>query len=570
MSFRIPAGYSSSPLRLDSPPTLAFTVHTNRSRTQRGGGLSRTHTVEEHTHPSESSPSTSLEPIQYDTHLVPGRNEGEDDGEGGEDRSNIGTLPPTRSPPSTAQGYPDKAMKCPLSDTPTITTPVSVLYGRSMPNLGHNMSMSVYVGNTASNTRKAHKQRGRREDRCSAWPWSEHDGVLVPVSGVLSIYMRVHHTFDLHLTYYFLLLLHTFSGGDILRKCLLSCRYEMSQNDYAYHHWEECTPRDDHTYSFNTSKALVPRSSSGHVTTHSAAHTTHQFVDPLHGSSVFITHIAHGRSFALELPPEDFSPLPRLTRSSSQYLSPPRQHVLEEFCAPRNEETSFIYRDTGRRTEDNESLHCPANESNSLSRPPSPSVHSPLPPTASYLHDAALLGGVLYQMSTVMEAVMRGDSVFQISLLVLSLLIEILRTTLWVIALVGICVIGIAWLLGREEWIWSGMRYTLQRLMVVVEGPHTSPLSRPSEATPASTSSNSGKKVYVTTSGGSEESGGGKDTRLNQLVIFDKEELGRGSNGTVVLRGLLEGKRHVAVKKMLSRFQSTIDRCVDSFDMICN
>ena len=44
------------------------------------------------------------------------------------------------------------------------------------------------------------------------------------------------------------------------------------------------------------------------------------------------------------------------------------------------------------------------------------------------------------------------------------------------------------------------------------------------------------------------------------LQIFKDKELGRGSNGTVVLQGILEGKRAVAVKKMLSRFQKTVQR----------
>jgi hypothetical protein len=40
------------------------------------------------------------------------------------------------------------------------------------------------------------------------------------------------------------------------------------------------------------------------------------------------------------------------------------------------------------------------------------------------------------------------------------------------------------------------------------------------------------------------------------LEIFHEQELGRGSNGTVVLRGLFEGRRHVAVKKMVARFHN--------------
>jgi len=44
------------------------------------------------------------------------------------------------------------------------------------------------------------------------------------------------------------------------------------------------------------------------------------------------------------------------------------------------------------------------------------------------------------------------------------------------------------------------------------------------------------------------------------LEIYHDKELGRGSNGTVVLEGVLEGKRSVAVKKMLSRFQKTVER----------
>lgn len=46
----------------------------------------------------------------------------------------------------------------------------------------------------------------------------------------------------------------------------------------------------------------------------------------------------------------------------------------------------------------------------------------------------------------------------------------------------------------------------------------------------------------------------------SSLEIYHDKELGRGSNGTVVLEGLLEGKRSVAVKKMLSRFQKTVER----------
>jgi hypothetical protein len=42
----------------------------------------------------------------------------------------------------------------------------------------------------------------------------------------------------------------------------------------------------------------------------------------------------------------------------------------------------------------------------------------------------------------------------------------------------------------------------------------------------------------------------------HNLEIFHEEELGRGSNGTVVLRGLFEGRRHVAVKKMVARFHN--------------
>lgn len=44
------------------------------------------------------------------------------------------------------------------------------------------------------------------------------------------------------------------------------------------------------------------------------------------------------------------------------------------------------------------------------------------------------------------------------------------------------------------------------------------------------------------------------------LEIFHDKELGRGSNGTVVLEGVLEGKRSVAVKKMLARFHKTVER----------
>lgn len=40
----------------------------------------------------------------------------------------------------------------------------------------------------------------------------------------------------------------------------------------------------------------------------------------------------------------------------------------------------------------------------------------------------------------------------------------------------------------------------------------------------------------------------------HNLEIFHQHEIGRGSNGTVVFRGLFEGRRHVAVKKMVARF----------------
>lgn len=40
----------------------------------------------------------------------------------------------------------------------------------------------------------------------------------------------------------------------------------------------------------------------------------------------------------------------------------------------------------------------------------------------------------------------------------------------------------------------------------------------------------------------------------HNLEIFHEIEIGRGSNGTVVFRGLFEGRRHVAVKKMVARF----------------
>ena len=40
----------------------------------------------------------------------------------------------------------------------------------------------------------------------------------------------------------------------------------------------------------------------------------------------------------------------------------------------------------------------------------------------------------------------------------------------------------------------------------------------------------------------------------HNLEIFREHEIGRGSNGTVVYRGLFEGRRHVAVKKMVSKF----------------
>lgn len=40
----------------------------------------------------------------------------------------------------------------------------------------------------------------------------------------------------------------------------------------------------------------------------------------------------------------------------------------------------------------------------------------------------------------------------------------------------------------------------------------------------------------------------------HNLEIFHEYEIGRGSNGTVVFRGLFEGRRHVAVKKMVARF----------------
>jgi hypothetical protein len=42
----------------------------------------------------------------------------------------------------------------------------------------------------------------------------------------------------------------------------------------------------------------------------------------------------------------------------------------------------------------------------------------------------------------------------------------------------------------------------------------------------------------------------------HNLQIFHDQELGHGSYGTVVLRGLFEGRRHVAVKKMVSRFHN--------------
>jgi hypothetical protein len=42
----------------------------------------------------------------------------------------------------------------------------------------------------------------------------------------------------------------------------------------------------------------------------------------------------------------------------------------------------------------------------------------------------------------------------------------------------------------------------------------------------------------------------------HNLQIFHDQELGHGSYGTVVLRGLFEGRRHVAVKKMVARFHN--------------
>lgn len=47
-----------------------------------------------------------------------------------------------------------------------------------------------------------------------------------------------------------------------------------------------------------------------------------------------------------------------------------------------------------------------------------------------------------------------------------------------------------------------------------------------------------------------------KPHQHHNLEIFHDQELGRGSNGTVVLRGLFEGRRHVAVKKMVARFHN--------------
>eukprot|EP00602_Paraphysomonas_sp_CaronLab_P004311 CAMPEP_0185030820 /NCGR_PEP_ID=MMETSP1103-20130426/17898_1 /TAXON_ID=36769 /ORGANISM="Paraphysomonas bandaiensis, Strain Caron Lab Isolate" /LENGTH=1201 /DNA_ID=CAMNT_0027566089 /DNA_START=102 /DNA_END=3707 /DNA_ORIENTATION=+ len=52
----------------------------------------------------------------------------------------------------------------------------------------------------------------------------------------------------------------------------------------------------------------------------------------------------------------------------------------------------------------------------------------------------------------------------------------------------------------------------------------------------------------------------GVRSKVGGLEIHHDKELGTGSNGTVVLRGVLEGKRHVAVKRMLSRFQRAVDR----------
>ncbi|CAE7585229.1 ERN2, partial [Symbiodinium microadriaticum] len=275
--------------------------------------------------------------------------------------------------------------------------------------------------------------------------------------------------------------------------------------------------------------------------------TPRPLIDRTNGNYVYIKSTPEGGSYAVEVARQDFSPLVRLQFASDVGISRRGANVI----ASANEcfRQEFCERSGDPEEVDVDVSLCPLN--GSVASQTKAKVH----PWFGY--DMIQVTGVQYQMAAVQEALLRGNDVLEISLCGMRLLCALLFAAIRAAALAVGAAIALVSML--RCWGWGGergalVRRMLQRLVAVVE-------DHPVDMSPsAAVSPTLHDERVVTIQSLSESDEVEASKRLAHLVIFEKEELGRGSNGTVVLKGMLEGKRQVAVKKMLSRFQNTIDR----------
>jgi hypothetical protein len=291
---------------------------------------------------------------------------------------------------------------------------------------------------------------------------------------------------------------------------------------------------DKKALALTSRKDLVPASDT-------SLSATKPVIDKSSGNYVFIQQMPGGGSYAVEVGPLDFAPLaPRPSHSSLRLGGGGGGSRFQgEFCerhplGPGMDSSEVALDEEGLPLEGD---NCPVNNSDATVR--NPSIY-----TRGATSAPGLLHYATHHLLALQEAIADEENAAEIALRVLDLLWSLVWICLQVAAL---ALLAVSVVLGGVVYLglWKDGRSEVRRLLHVIVTPEQPSEPEKSHDVPG--------LVAVEVDGG---------TKLNNLVI-STEELGKGSNGTVVFKGTLES-RPVAIKRMLSTFQHVIDRCLFS------